>query len=188
MLSQEIAQQKTMATIFPIIFLGVAVFLLHMVLSRQVATQREHIAALKALGIESVEDLLYHFPRDWQDRSKLIPIAAAKPGETITLGGQPHTIVGVLSPAFTVPFLDADVFTPLVASPEPVPRQPVRTVVAVAELAPGVSLEQARDELSRISDQLAQEFPRTHAFWMLGVEDVREWQYGPMRAALLALE
>jgi putative ABC transport system permease protein len=39
MLSQEIAQQKTMATIFPVIFLGVAVFLLHMVLSRQVATQ-----------------------------------------------------------------------------------------------------------------------------------------------------
>lgn len=50
MLSQEIAQQKTMATVFPTIFLGVAVFLLHMVLSRQVATQREHIAALKALG------------------------------------------------------------------------------------------------------------------------------------------
>lgn len=49
-LSQEIAQQKTMATIFPSIFLGVAVFLLHMVLSRQVATQREQIAVLKALG------------------------------------------------------------------------------------------------------------------------------------------
>jgi putative ABC transport system permease protein len=49
-LSQEIAQQQTMATVFPTIFLGVVVFLLHMVLSRQVATQREQIAALKALG------------------------------------------------------------------------------------------------------------------------------------------
>lgn len=49
-LEQEIAQQKTMATVFPTIFLGVATFLLHMVLSRQVATQREQIAALKALG------------------------------------------------------------------------------------------------------------------------------------------
>lgn len=50
MLSQEINQQKTMATIFPTIFLGVAAFLLNVVLSRQVATQREVIAALKAMG------------------------------------------------------------------------------------------------------------------------------------------
>jgi putative ABC transport system permease protein len=49
-LNQEINQQKTMATIFPTIFLGVAVFLLNVVLARQVATQRDQIAALKALG------------------------------------------------------------------------------------------------------------------------------------------
>ncbi|MDP1705936.1 MAG: ABC transporter permease, partial [Sulfurimicrobium sp.] len=49
-LDQEINQQKTMATIFPTIFLGVAVFLLNVVLTRQVATQRDQIAALKALG------------------------------------------------------------------------------------------------------------------------------------------
>lgn len=49
-LSQEINQQKTMATIFPSIFLGVAAFLLNVVLARQVATQRDQIAALKALG------------------------------------------------------------------------------------------------------------------------------------------
>lgn len=49
-LSQEINQQKTMATVFPTIFLAVAAFLLNVVLSRQVATQRGEIAALKALG------------------------------------------------------------------------------------------------------------------------------------------
>ncbi len=49
-LSQEIDQQKTMATVFPTIFLGVAAFLLNVVLARQVATQRDQIAALKALG------------------------------------------------------------------------------------------------------------------------------------------
>ena len=78
------------------------------------------------------------------------------------IDGQPHTIVGILSPAFAVPFLDAQVFTPLVASPEPQPRAPPRTVVGLAELAPGASIAQARDELSTISDQFAQEFPRTH--------------------------
>ena len=37
-------------TLIPSIFLAVAAFLLNVVLNRQVATQREQIAALKALG------------------------------------------------------------------------------------------------------------------------------------------
>ncbi|TCV90715.1 putative ABC transport system permease protein [Sulfurirhabdus autotrophica] len=49
-LSQEINQQKTMSTVFPTIFLAVAAFLLNVVLSRQVATQRSEIATLKAIG------------------------------------------------------------------------------------------------------------------------------------------
>jgi putative ABC transport system permease protein len=49
-LNQEINQQKVIGTIFPTIFLGVAAFLLNVVLSRQISTQREQIAALKALG------------------------------------------------------------------------------------------------------------------------------------------
>jgi len=108
-------------------------------------------------------------------------------GTSLIIDDQPHTIVGILSSAFAVPFLDADVFTPLVASPEPVGRAPARTVVALAELAPGVSIERAREELMTISRQLAQEFPRTHAHWTLGAERVRDWLYGSMRAPLLML-
>ena len=39
-----------LGTLLPSIFLGVAAFLLNVVVSRLVATQREQIAALKALG------------------------------------------------------------------------------------------------------------------------------------------
>jgi putative ABC transport system permease protein len=39
-----------LGTVLPAIFLGVAAFLLNVVVSRLVATQREQIAALKALG------------------------------------------------------------------------------------------------------------------------------------------
>ncbi len=49
-LSQEINQWKVIGTLIPTIFLAVAAFLLNVVLNRQVATQREQIAALKALG------------------------------------------------------------------------------------------------------------------------------------------
>jgi putative ABC transport system permease protein len=49
-LTQEIDQLDTLSDIFPIIFLGVAAFLLNVVVTRLVGTQREQIAALKAFG------------------------------------------------------------------------------------------------------------------------------------------
>jgi putative ABC transport system permease protein len=50
MLDAEIKEQQVLGTVLPTIFLGVAAFLLNVVVSRMVATQREQIAALKALG------------------------------------------------------------------------------------------------------------------------------------------
>jgi putative ABC transport system permease protein len=49
-LSEELKQLQTTATIFPAIFLGVAAFLLNVVLGRLIALQREQIAILKAFG------------------------------------------------------------------------------------------------------------------------------------------
>lgn len=49
-MSEELEQQRTMATVFPIIFFGVAAFLLNVVTSRLISLQREQIAALKAFG------------------------------------------------------------------------------------------------------------------------------------------
>jgi len=54
-LSDEIQQLKGMATIVPTIFLSVAAFLLNVVLSRLIKTQREQIAALKAFGYSKWE-------------------------------------------------------------------------------------------------------------------------------------
>ena len=48
--SDELSQLKVMGTVLPAIFLAVAMFILNVVVSRQVATQRSQIAALKALG------------------------------------------------------------------------------------------------------------------------------------------
>jgi putative ABC transport system permease protein len=49
-LSEELKQQETIATVFPVIFFGVAAFLLNVVLSRLISLEREQIAALKAFG------------------------------------------------------------------------------------------------------------------------------------------
>jgi len=50
MLDNEIKEQRILGTVLPAIFLAVAAFLLNVVVARLVATQREQIAALKALG------------------------------------------------------------------------------------------------------------------------------------------
>lgn len=119
----------------------------------------------------------------WRDMLGAAPVLDAP----LVIDGQPHTIVGILSSSFQVPFVDAHVFTPLVTNAEPQPRAPPRSVVSLAELAPGASLEQVRTELTAISADFAQEFPKTHPGWRLGAELAREWQYGSMRAPLLVL-
>ena len=50
MLDNELKQQRLMGTLLPSIFLAVAAFLLNVVIARLVATQREQIATLKAVG------------------------------------------------------------------------------------------------------------------------------------------
>lgn len=59
-LSEEFRQLEQMATIFPVIFLGVAAFLLNVVISRLINVQREEVAALKAFGYSNL-DIGLHF-------------------------------------------------------------------------------------------------------------------------------
>jgi putative ABC transport system permease protein len=61
-LSEEFKQLEQMATMFPTIFLGVAAFLLNVVVSRLVRTQREEIATLKAFGYTNL-DVTEHFSK-----------------------------------------------------------------------------------------------------------------------------
>lgn len=49
-ISNEMVQLESMARVVPAIFLGVAAFLLHIVISRLIATEREQIGLLKAFG------------------------------------------------------------------------------------------------------------------------------------------
>lgn len=54
-LDVEITQTRTMGTVIPIVFLGVAAFLLNLVLGRLIATQRTEIGTLKAFGYTQME-------------------------------------------------------------------------------------------------------------------------------------
>lgn len=59
-LENELMGLRGMALIVPLIFLGVAVFLLNIVLRRTISVQREQIAALKAIGYSNLR-LGFHY-------------------------------------------------------------------------------------------------------------------------------
>ncbi len=59
-LSQELEQLGTLAKLFPVMFMGIAAFLLNVVIGRLVAMQREQIATLKAFGYGNFA-VLWHF-------------------------------------------------------------------------------------------------------------------------------
>src|SRR5512147_1412337 len=54
-LSEEFRQLDRFAKVFPAIFIGVAAFLLSVVITRTVSTQREQIASLKAVGYSNFD-------------------------------------------------------------------------------------------------------------------------------------
>ena len=58
--TNEIEELRGMGMIAPTIFLAVAAFLLHVVISRMIGTQREQIAALKAFGYSKL-DVGWHY-------------------------------------------------------------------------------------------------------------------------------
>ncbi|MFP4316609.1 MAG: ABC transporter permease [Desulfovibrionales bacterium] len=59
-LSLELNQLATMATVFPLIFLGVSAFLLNVVMTRLIRAQRSQIAILKAFGYSNLEVGLHY--------------------------------------------------------------------------------------------------------------------------------
>ncbi|MFH2011260.1 MAG: FtsX-like permease family protein [Pseudomonadota bacterium] len=54
-LTEEFKQLETSSKLFPILFMGVAAFLLHVVISRTVSTQSDQIAVLKAFGYSNLD-------------------------------------------------------------------------------------------------------------------------------------
>jgi len=78
-------------------------------------------------------------------------------GRTVLLDGVPHTIVGVMPPAFRHPYR-AEVWVPIALRFDP--AVPVGNYLyAPARLKPGVTLEQARRSLRALCARIARDFP-----------------------------
>ena len=45
-------------------------------------------ARLNKLGVETVQDLLFHLPARYQDRTQIVPIGALRPGDEVVVQGE----------------------------------------------------------------------------------------------------
>ena len=108
-------------------------------------------------GNDRVVVLAYGF---WQRK---FAGAAAVLGQTITLNGQPHEIIGVMPGTLDMP-ADAELWKPL--APDEGTRQARGAfwLPVIGRLKPGISVEQAQTEMKGISDRLEQEYPANRGF------------------------
>jgi putative ABC transport system permease protein len=106
-------------------------------------------------------------------------------GRQLILDGEPHTVVGVL-PAGEFDRRFADALVPLAF-----PRDAVRNfhyLSAIARLKPGVSLEQAQSEMSRIAAGIAERYPDIKKDWGATVDRWVDRIVGPqLRLSLIVL-
>ncbi len=115
---------------------------------------------------------------------------AANPGvlgQTITLDGDPYTIVGVLPAAFTLFDLPVQLWRPISFAPGDNDNTHNNYFMnMVGRLKPGVTREQAKTDLNAIADDIATRFPENKG---VGVDmnPLHEAWVGDVRPALLML-
>ncbi|HLY20733.1 MAG TPA: ABC transporter permease [Bryobacteraceae bacterium] len=118
----------------------------------------------------------------WQRRFSSDPSAV---GRTLTVDGIPRTIVGVV-PHQLGEMVPADLWLPTAINPNNPPRENHNYGV-VARLKPGVTLAQARAEMTVIARRLEAAYPATNDGWGITMFPMAEMFTGRIRPVLLIL-
>ncbi|MPY86783.1 MAG: FtsX-like permease family protein [Luteitalea sp.] len=105
----------------------------------------------------------------WRDRFGADPDII---GRDIRMDGTPYTVIGVLRPGVN-DRLPADVWIPLSLSPDQIANRQLRPLLMVGRLEPGVTIEQAQQEMNLIAEDLAQRFPDSNMGRIVSVEPLQ---------------
>jgi putative ABC transport system permease protein len=108
-------------------------------------------------------------------------------GRAVTINGESHTVVGVLTPAIEIGDLaDIDLWLPLDTSRAAETRND-RPLTLYALRRPGVTLDAINAELTTIGERLQRADPLNHADWRLHAMTLRESTVGASVWIYLAL-
>ena len=89
-------------------------------------------------------------------------------GKDIRMNGEPYTVVGVLPPGM-YDRLPMQLWVPLAFEPDQI-NHDAHSILVMARLKDGVSIEQAQNEMNGIAAQLQNEFPKSNTNWNVSVE------------------
>ncbi|HEX2252448.1 MAG TPA: ABC transporter permease [Thermoanaerobaculia bacterium] len=124
----------------------------------------------------------------WRERFGADPAIL---GRTVTFDDGPVTVVGVMGPGFRHPG-DREpgatrFWLPLAESLEESGNRSIHYLSMIGRLAPGVSVERAREEMGALAGQLAEQYPDSNEGLQVSVVPLREELVGDVRRALLVL-
>jgi predicted permease len=102
--------------------------------------------------------------RTWQERFGGQPVV----GQSVSMNGVVHIILGVMPPGFSFPYKDIEAWLPLGSIPA-TPRF-AHNYAAVARLKPGVTIDQARADMTAIAARLEQANPEANKDWKARIE------------------
>jgi putative ABC transport system permease protein len=121
----------------------------------------------------------------WQDYLGSDPYAV---GNTIQLGGNSYTVIGVMPASFALPAEHADVFVSLmVRDPGAGAERDLHFMHTYWRLKAGVTLAQAQADMAAIDRRLAEQYPAEEKERKSQLVPLQEWLVGDVRSALLVL-
>jgi putative ABC transport system permease protein len=106
-------------------------------------------------------------------------------GKTLTINGNPYTVVGIMRPDFQFPNSRTDVWMPLAFAPGPLDRGS-HFLTVIARLKPGVTPALAQTEMAIIARRLEQFYKENQGVGV-SVRPLREELLGGIEPALLIL-
>lgn len=110
-------------------------------------------------------------------------------GRSISLGNEPHIVVGVLPPlSYTYPFRGIEILAPLFpAAGTYQANRGALWLSGVAKIRRGVSLEQSRRDVAVVADRLVKEFPDANGGLGVSIRPLQEVEVGDAREMLVLM-
>ena len=108
-------------------------------------------------------------------------------GQTLTLAGEPTTVIGVMPKDFVFPDVGPDFWAPMQMNAKLRASRTEYFLLPVARLRPGVSADIARSELEAVMSRLRTEYPVANNNIVFDVQPVRDFAVADVRQQLWVL-
>jgi putative ABC transport system permease protein len=109
--------------------------------------------------------------------------------QAITLSGQTYTVIGVMPSTFRFGGggQELELWTPMAFTTQDAQNHGGHSLTAIGQLRPGITLDQARAEMSTIAGRLAVQYPEANQGWDVKLMPLLEFSVRTIKPALVLL-